>query len=471
MPLSHLRSSKRKASSHRHAAWSAAARRLPRVLGLSLGLLAALALPIASFGQGTPVVVAVDTSRSLDSAALGEVVDRLRLSLENLPADTPVGLLAFDDSPRWIRDLGSSPGDVAQGLRELELQGNFTLLNDALFVAARDLKDGGVVLLATDGRDENSATTVDDIARRCEAQGVRILSVGTGRSVEELALRRLALLSNGSYLGPVQQVDASAVAQQVDEARSAIATQRSERAARQRSQTQPPPQQPAAQAPPPQQQAQPAQTASSGSPVVDLLRTLLPWVITGLSILLVMALLLSRRKPASRPDDDFDETVIQEVEEERAGDVAEAEVIRLELAQAEAAQPREAPEVTVDTTVFQTQMSLEDRLERTRVLQNHGVLLMRRMGESPRSFMLDATKAFAVGREKEKNTLAVPDPSISSQHFKIVPRGENYFFVDLESTNGSYIGGRRVGAKRLRNGDVIRAGQVEFEFQNYSNVG
>lgn len=434
---------------------------------------------------GPPVVVAVDTSRSLDASSLGDVVDRLRLALENLPADTPVGLLAFDDSPRWVRPLGSSPGEVAQALQELELQGNFTLLNDALFVAARDLEDGGVVLLATDGRDENSATTVDDIARRCEAQGVRILSVGTGSNVQELALRRLALLSNGSYLGTVRQTDASDVAQAVDEARSAVATERAQRSA-------PPASQPAR----PTSAAQPSSAPGAGStsaqpsespvgppagrdgqpleasqsPALELLRTLLPWIITGLSILLVMVLLLSRRRSPSQDEDDLDETLNQEAEDERAGDVAEAEVIRLELAQAETAAPREAPEVTVDTTVFQTQMSLEDRLERTRVLQNHGVLLMRRMGEAPRSFMLDAKKAFAVGREKEKNTLAVPDPSISSQHFKIVPRDDAYYFVDLESTNGSYIGGRRVGAKRLRNGDVIRAGQVEFEFQNYSNV-
>lgn len=437
-----------------------------------LVLLLLASLTVSAAAQPVPVVVAIDTSRSLDSSALEQVVDRLRLALENLPADTPTGLLAFDDSPRWVRQLGSSPGDVAQGLRELQLQGNFTLLNDALFVAARDLEDGGVILLATDGRDENSATTVDDIARRCESQGVRILSVGTGASVEERALRRLALLSSGRYLGDVRQVDASSVAEEIDQARSAVAAERVQRN-QPRAQASPPaPGTAAPSRPPPGQTQPPSQPAgpSSGSSLVDLLRSLLPWIITGLSILLVMVLLLSRRKPSTTGDDDFDQTVIQEAEDERAGDVAEAEVIRLELAQAEAAQPREAPEVTVDTTVFQTQMSLDERLEHTRVLQNHGVLLMRRMGEPPRSFMLDSAKAFAVGREKDANTLAVPDPSISSQHFKIVPRGDAYYFVDLESTNGSYIAGRRVGAKRLRNGDVIRAGQVEFEFQNYSNV-
>ena len=44
------------------------------------------------------------------------------------------------------------------------------MLNDALFVASRELPDGGVILLATDGRDENSATTVEE-ARWLEDNG------------------------------------------------------------------------------------------------------------------------------------------------------------------------------------------------------------------------------------------------------------------------------------------------------------
>ncbi|MDA8020880.1 MAG: FHA domain-containing protein [Thermoanaerobaculia bacterium] len=467
MSLSHSPVSMIPSSSYRRSAWTLAQTRASTTVLLIL-LVGLCAIPASA--QSPPVVVAIDTSRSLDSSALGEVVDRLRLALENLPAETPSGLLAFDDSPRWLRELGSSPGDVAAGLQELELQGNYTLLNDALFVAARDLENGGVVLLATDGRDENSATTVDDIARRCESLGVRILSVGTGQNIEERALRRLALLSNGNYLGDVRQVDASAVASAVDEARAAVTAEQAQRAEERRAATTQPAQ-PAPAQPQPLPATQSAQSPSSDSPMVELLRALLPWIITGLSILLVMVILLSRRRGARSVSDEVDEAVSQELEDERASDVAEAEIIRLELAQSQIAQPRDAPEVTVDTTVFQSQMPLDERLERTRVLQNHGVLLMRRLGEAPRSFMLDASKAFAVGREKDGNTLSVPDPSISSHHFKIVPKDQIFYFVDLESTNGSYIDGRRVGAKRLRTGDVIRAGQVEFEFQNYSNVG
>ncbi|MEM1202164.1 MAG: FHA domain-containing protein [Acidobacteriota bacterium] len=436
--------------------------------------------PSGSDGPGTdaaaPVVVAVDTSRSLDSGSLGEVVDRLRLALEGLDADAPVGLLAFDDEPRWLKRPGATPGEVAAALGELRLQGDYTLLNDALFVATRELPEGGVVLLATDGRDENSATTVDDLARRCEALGIRILSVGTGRGVEERFLRRLALISNGSYLGDVSAVDASEVARAVSSARTAVskAAPRGPAAPATAAATSAPQGGPAEGSPPVASDpgASGASTGSGASPspagqLLDGQRTwLAPTALAlgAVALLLIPFLLRSRRRVT--PEEDEAEGSDPD-DEEIAADEAEAEMLRLELTQAEAASQRDAPEVTVDTAVFQ-KLSLEERLDRTRVLSQHSVLAMRKPGEAPRSFLLDDDKAFAVGRDRQQNTLSVPDPALSSQHFKVVPRDGAHFFVDLESTNGSWIGGRRVGAKRLRSGDVIRAGQVEFEYQTFS---
>lgn len=452
-----------------------------RSLRFLLVLLAVLPWASASSltaAEEPPVVVAVDTSRSLDRAALGEVVDRLRLALSSLDPTTPTGLLGFDDEPRWLVRPTQGPQAVADALRELTLQGNYTLLNDALFVAARELPEGGVILLATDGRDENSATTVDDIARRCEAQGVRILAVGTGQNVAVRFLRRLALLSNGSYLGEVTSVDASEVASAIKVARSEVqdetAGQRAGQAAaidalaRQRGgqgSGAPGPNSP--QTGPASATPAPAiSNPGTSGPLPITMPSWIPWA-GGLAAALLLLLVwwLMRRGKSTDPSTATDEHLVRD-QEQTFADEAEAEMMRLELVQATPADLQEAPEVTVDTAVFQ-QMSLDERLDRTRVLSDHAVLLMRKQGEAPRTFMLDRDKAFAVGRDSQRNTLSVPDPALSSQHFKIVPKDDNYYFVDLDSTNGSFIGGRKVSAKRLRSGEMIRAGQVEFEFQSY----
>ena len=114
-------------------------------------------------------------------------------------------------------------------------------------------------------------------------------------------------------------------------------------------------------------------------------------------------------------------------------------------------------------------MNLSERLEKTQILQNQSVLLVKKPGEAPRSFLLGHEHAFAVGREREGNTLRVPDPALSAHHFKIVPEGDSFYFVDLESTNGSFINGSRTPVKELHSGDVIRAGQVEFEFKSHAD--
>lgn len=415
------------------------------------------------------LVVAIDTSRSLSQAALAATLSEVGRLLDALPPSTPVGVLAFDDAPRWQAEPGGSPAAAKAALAVLKPQGSFTLLHDALFEAARRLENGGVVLLITDGRDENSATTVEDIARRCEAQRVRILTAGTGARIEERALRRLALLTRGEYLG-TGLAAAQAAPAVTENLRIVAADQEAERqrleaatAPRRRALA---PAEPGTSEPGPA--ARPAETPPGAQPQESETSLLdyLPWILLAL-LGLAFLLYVSLRQRAAR-NSAAAEIESQRAEEEfQVADEADAAAIRLELAQVPTSQPRESPEVTVDTAVLQ-RMSLEERLERTSVLSS--MLILRKPGEAPRSFLLDRDKAFSVGRDREKNTLAVPDPALSSQHFRVVPRAGIYYFVDLESTNGSYIGSRKVRAKRLRTGDVIRAGQVEFEYQSYGEA-
>lgn len=419
----------------------------------------------AATAKKPALVLAVDTSRSLAPAALAATLTEASRTLAALPAGLEVEVLGFDDEPRW---------HARANLGELRPQGSYTLLHDALFEATRRLEQGGVILLLTDGRDENSATTVEDIARRCEAQKVRIFPVGIGKRVDDKALRRLALLTRGRYLG--QGLDAGKAAAALQEGLSEVGAElQAEKSRLEASRPAPPaprvaePAAPAGSGPataapataPVNRPAGPASPAADSGDLLDYL----PWLLAALMALGFFFYVFSRQQAARRSAAAALESERLE-EESLVADEADAAAIRLELAQVPVAQPRDSPEVTVDTAVLQ-RMTLDERLERTRVLSS--MLLLKKPGEAPRSFLLDRDKAFAVGRDRDKNTLAVPDPSLSSQHFRIVPRAGAYYFVDLESTNGSYIGSRKVRAKRLRAGDVIRAGQVEFEYQSYGD--
>lgn len=433
-------------------------RRLPTLI-----VLTALAAGSVVAEEATvPVVVAVDTSRSLSGVELGRVAGRAGEVLRALPAGTPAGLLAFDDEPRWIVEPGATPADVAGRLSQLAPSGSFTLLHDALFAAAKALPDGGVVLLFTDGRDENSATTVEDIARRSDEQGVRILPVGVGRAIEEKALRRLALLTGGSYLGPLAGVDAAAIDAAVGEARRGVEGDGEDREAAQR-----------AAAPPPAVAAEstsPASPPPPAPPVVVERRDGIPqgWFLAAAVAAVVAAaaaVVLARRRPPPFASTASCPTCGAGLPlgSDECPACAERE-LHAQLAGRDAVPAAEAREVTGDTVVFE-RMDPEEALEKTRVLTELSVLLVRERGEEARAFLLAPGRAFAVGRTKQGNTLALPDPALSAHHFKVVPDGGRFYFVDLDTTNGSWVNGDRVRARELKSGDVIRAGQVEFELK------
>ena len=462
-------------------------RRSLRLLCLWLALCLGLIVPswrAAAQGGGAsppPVVVAVDTSRSLSPAQLGQVVRTLSEALAELDPSTPTGLLAFDDAPRWILQPTSTPQEVGEALQGLTPRGDFTLLNDALFSAARTLDSGGIILLATDGRDENSATTVEDIARRCEAQGIRILAVGSGRGVQQRFLRRLALLTEGEYLGRLEDGNGAQLGAAVQAASEQLAQ---ERAASPRGAGAAAPQTaaPSSGATSPAGGAEGTPFASSSSASSSSASGSAPsggtsgggssgawyssplWAGLVTVLLALLAFFLGRRVAESRSkvdDDLFDDSLdVPEMDTYTVDELTASRLVAFPVASMD-----EAPEVTVDTAVFYGS-SLEDRLEKTRVLTDRGVLISRRADDSPRLYLLGYDKAFAVGRSRDENTLAIPDPALSAQHFRVVPDGQEYYVLDVGSTNGTYLNGMPVKARKLSSGDTIRAGQGEFEFQS-----
>lgn len=73
-----------------------------------------------------------------------------------------------------------------------------------------------------------------------------------------------------------------------------------------------------------------------------------------------------------------------------------------------------------------------------------------------------------IGRS-EVALVRLPDDGVSRRHAKIVRESDGSAkIVDLESTNGTYINGRRVHAEGLREGDRIRIGQsatLDFRYE------
>lgn len=69
-----------------------------------------------------------------------------------------------------------------------------------------------------------------------------------------------------------------------------------------------------------------------------------------------------------------------------------------------------------------------------------------------------------VGRSNAQATIVLPDLQVSRIHFQIEDRDGARWVVDLSSSSGTLINGRKVSAHQLKAGDIIRAGETQMRY-------
>ena len=68
----------------------------------------------------------------------------------------------------------------------------------------------------------------------------------------------------------------------------------------------------------------------------------------------------------------------------------------------------------------------------------------------------------SVGRADEAG-LRIPQDSISRQHARLTPAGDDVLVEDLGSANGTWVNGRRITRARAGHGDEIRFDKERFQ--------
>ncbi|MGO9955311.1 MAG: FhaA domain-containing protein [Solirubrobacteraceae bacterium] len=134
-------------------------------------------------------------------------------------------------------------------------------------------------------------------------------------------------------------------------------------------------------------------------------------------------------------------------------------VVRPELGDEAESAPPPAHEPSGRTMIYSTAGRVAEPLEeRPRSRQQTALLLMggRRLVVGPAGVSL--------GRSRQCDVM-VDDPNVSRTHAEIRPRGGSWVLIDLGSTNGSRLNGRRVeGPEVLKPGDELELGTTVLEF-------
>jgi DNA-binding NtrC family response regulator len=81
-----------------------------------------------------------------------------------------------------------------------------------------------------------------------------------------------------------------------------------------------------------------------------------------------------------------------------------------------------------------------------------------------------ALPVVTLGRESD-NTLSIPEAAVSRYHARFERRNDLYWAVDLQSTNGTFVNGRRVREHPLSVHDVVRIGDTIFRYVDRAIYG
>ena len=79
-----------------------------------------------------------------------------------------------------------------------------------------------------------------------------------------------------------------------------------------------------------------------------------------------------------------------------------------------------------------------------------------------RTRVLEGTHV-VLGRSKDSD-IRVEDANVSRRHAELRREGADWWLVDLDSTNGTELNGRRVSRSKLTDGDTIRLGATDLAF-------
>ena len=79
-----------------------------------------------------------------------------------------------------------------------------------------------------------------------------------------------------------------------------------------------------------------------------------------------------------------------------------------------------------------------------------------------RSYAIEGAKV-VLGRSKECD-VQVEDANVSRRHAELRQEGSSWWLVDLDSTNGTELNGKRVQRAKLVDGDTITLGATDLVF-------
>ena len=94
----------------------------------------------------------------------------------------------------------------------------------------------------------------------------------------------------------------------------------------------------------------------------------------------------------------------------------------------------------------------------------HGAVLVIRSGggRTGETFPIEGER-ISIGRRPDSD-IFLDDVTVSRDHALLVKRGEEWYFDDLGSLNGTYVNRQRIESHRLADGDELQIGKYKLAY-------
>lgn len=158
------------------------------------------------------IVFALDESGSMKNAA-DAMKAAARSFVESLRPQDPLAMILFSDKSLFAHDLSTTRAWSLEAIDQYKASGG-TALYDAVYDALarlRGIEGRRVVVVMTDGRDENnpgtapgSAHRFDDVLERLHSVEATVFPIGLGTKIDRGVLERLAKESGGEAAFPLE---------------------------------------------------------------------------------------------------------------------------------------------------------------------------------------------------------------------------------------------------------------------------
>jgi tight adherence protein B len=152
------------------------------------------------------IVLALDTSNSVQGAPLAAAVTAARGFVEKLPPSIGVGLLTFSDRALVVQPITQEHAVILSALDSISATQQGTALFDGVSAAVGMFSTDAEhnIVLLTDGADVGSTKTLADAVAAARGHHITIFTVGLGADADVKVLQRFSGETGGTFTGAAE---------------------------------------------------------------------------------------------------------------------------------------------------------------------------------------------------------------------------------------------------------------------------